>query len=306
MGVEQVIECSDVEIFIHVSILSAGIRNFRTMVFSLLARSSTRFISSVASNRLGQPAAFWARNSGSSCSINAKASFQAFRAMSSGAATLDETELSQLRDRIIQLYNEKPCMPIIVRLAWHDAGTYDAKTKTGGPNASIRFSELSHNANNGLEKAIGFMQPIKDEFPKVSHADLYQFAGIVAVEFCGGPKIPFRQGRVDVGEDKAVEEGRLPDGHKKEQHLRDVFYRMGFNDQEIVALSGAHTIGKAHPDRSDWDGPWTAKMYEFDNEYFKNLLEPEKAVDENGKPLLQLPTDSALVEDGEMKKWVEK
>lgn len=26
--------------------------------------------------------------------------------------------------------------------------------------------------------------------------------------------------------------------------LRDVFYRMGFNDREIVALSGAHALGR--------------------------------------------------------------
>ena len=34
------------------------------------------------------------------------------------------------------------------------------------------------------------------------------------------------------------------------EHLRWVFYRQGFNDQEIVALSGAHTIGRAHKNRS--------------------------------------------------------
>lgn len=28
-------------------------------------------------------------------------------------------------------------------------------------------------------------------------------------------------------------------------HLRNVFYRMGFDDEGIVALSGAHTIGRA-------------------------------------------------------------
>ena len=28
------------------------------------------------------------------------------------------------------------------------------------------------------------------------------------------------------------------------QHIRDIFYRMGFNDQEIVALIGAHSVGK--------------------------------------------------------------
>ena len=29
-----------------------------------------------------------------------------------------------------------------------------------------------------------------------------------------------------------------------------MFYRMGFNDQEIVALSGAHTLGRAKPSRA--------------------------------------------------------
>lgn len=238
---------------------------------------------------------------------SAARSIQAFRVMSTSTNTpLNDTELSQLRDRVMQLFKEKPCMPIILRLAWHDAGTYDKDTRTGGPNGSVRFSELSHDANKGLEKAIAFMQPIKDQFPKIGYGDLYQFAGIVAIEYCGGPQIPFRQGRADATEKEAVEDGRLPDGHKKEQHLRDVFYRMGFNDQEIVALSGAHTIGRAHADRSDWDAPWTTNMYEFDNSYFKNLLEPEKAVDEKGNPLLQLPTDKALVEDNNMKPWVEK
>lgn len=38
---------------------------------------------------------------------------------------------------------------------WHDAGTYDAKTKTGGPNGSIRNdAELKHSANNGLKIAV--------------------------------------------------------------------------------------------------------------------------------------------------------
>ena len=38
---------------------------------------------------------------------------------------------------------------------WHDAGTYDKKTKTGGPNGSIRNEkELNHNANKGLKIAV--------------------------------------------------------------------------------------------------------------------------------------------------------
>lgn len=41
--------------------------------------------------------------------------------------------------------------------SWHDAGTYDAKTKTGGPNGSIRNKkEYEQAANRGLETAINF------------------------------------------------------------------------------------------------------------------------------------------------------
>lgn len=38
---------------------------------------------------------------------------------------------------------------------------------------------------------------------------------------------------------------------------REIFYRQGFNDQEIVALSGAHAMGRCHADRSGYDGPWS-------------------------------------------------
>lgn len=49
---------------------------------------------------------------------------------------------------------QKPPKPSIFD-RWHDAGTYDAKRKTGGPNGSIRSEkELKHSANAGLEIAV--------------------------------------------------------------------------------------------------------------------------------------------------------
>jgi cytochrome c peroxidase len=47
---------------------------------------------------------------------------------------------------------------------------------------------------------------------------------------------------------------------------------MGFNDQEIVALSGAHALGRCHTDRSGFDGPWTFSPTTFTNDYYKLLV----------------------------------
>ncbi len=45
--------------------------------------------------------------------------------------------------------------------------------------------------------------------------------------------------------------GPYPDGAAVPSvHIRNVFYRMGFDNREIVALCGAHTIGRAFSDRS--------------------------------------------------------
>jgi cytochrome c peroxidase len=67
-------------------------------------------------------------------------------------------------------------------------------------------------------------------------------------------------------------DGRLPDASQGNKHLRAIFNRMGFNDQEIVALSGAHALGRCHTDRSGFDGPWTFSPTVVTNEYYKLLL----------------------------------
>ena len=58
---------------------------------------------------------------------------------------------------------------------WHAAGTFDVKTKTGGPFGTIRnAAELAHGANAGLQIAVNLLEPIKAQFPILSYADLYQ------------------------------------------------------------------------------------------------------------------------------------
>merc|ERR1719498_2000727 len=126
-----------------------------------------------------------------------------------------------------------PCMPIMVRLAWHDAGTFNVKDGTGGTNASIRFSEMAHAANSGLNIAIGLLEPIKAKHPEISNADLYQLASVVGIEFAGGPVIPFRSGRKDATAEECVEDGRLPDATKAEDHLLLPSDKALFEDEKM-------------------------------------------------------------------------
>ncbi|XP_047169739.1 L-ascorbate peroxidase 3-like [Vigna umbellata] len=69
--------------------------------------------------------------------------------------------------------------------------------------------ELNHAANKRLETTVLFCEDVKAKHPKVSYADLYQLAGVVAVEITRGPTIDFVPGRKDSLESPA--KGRLPD-----------------------------------------------------------------------------------------------
>lgn len=132
----------------------------------------------------------------------------------------------------------------------------------------------------------------------------------------GGPTIPWRPGRVDGCDKDCPPDGRLPDGaNPSPQHPRDVFYRMGFDDQEIVALVGAHTLGRCHTDRSGFDGPWTFSPTAFSNSFFVELLNrkwveknwkgPKQFVDKETGQLMMLPADMVFAKDSAFKKYAE-
>eukprot|EP00249_Psilotum_nudum_P006295 c19618_g1_i1 orf=256-696(-) len=73
---------------------------------------------------------------------------------------------------------------------------------------------------------------------------------------------------------------------------------MGLSDKDIVALSGGHTLGRAHSERSGFQGPWTQHPLKFDNSYFVEILQGESP------GLLQLLTDKCLVEDPVFRNYV--
>jgi len=210
--------------------------------------------------------------------------------------------------------------PMAVRVAWHSSGTFDKSDSSGGSNGgTMRFEpEITDDANAGLSIIQDMLLRVKKEHPEISYGDIWTLAGAQAVEFLGGPKVPHTICRTD-RTSGVPENGRLPDASQGAAHLRDVFYRMGFNDQEIVALSGAHTLGRCHLARSGYDGPWTTKPLNFDNEYFVNLLNrtwrkssrtgpngPMQYEDAETSTLMMLPTDIALRDDPAFRPHVER
>jgi len=224
---------------------------------------------------------------------------------------------SEIRKSLIN--NKVNACPMAIRVAWHASGTWSKEDNTGGSDgARMRFEpELSDDANAGLGIIRDLLLPIHQKNPEFSLADLWTLAGASAVEFLGGPRVPHVMCRTDEPDgSKAVANGRLPDAAQGAQHLRDVFYRQGFNDQEIVALSGAHTLGRAHKSRSGFDGPWTRSPLRFNNAYFKHLIEEEwvkrdwdgkeQFTDKATKTLMMLPTDIALLHDANFLAWVKK
>ncbi|KAF9467405.1 cytochrome c peroxidase [Collybia nuda] len=212
-------------------------------------------------------------------------------------------------------YDDGSYGPVILRLAWHSSGTYDKDTKTGGSNyATMRFEpESLHGANAGLNVARDLMEKIKQEFPWITYGDLWTLGGVAAVQEMSGPKIPWRPGRIDGHAEHATPDGRLPDASQGGDHLRNIFGRMGFNDQEIVALSGAHALGRCHSSRSGYEGPWTFSPTTMTNDFFKLLFDekwvwkkwsgPKQYEDKKTKTLMMLPTDYVLTQDKSFRKY---
>eukprot|EP01104_Vermistella_antarctica_P020050 TRINITY_DN82_c0_g1_i1.p1 TRINITY_DN82_c0_g1~~TRINITY_DN82_c0_g1_i1.p1 ORF type:complete len:382 (+),score=78.14 TRINITY_DN82_c0_g1_i1:37-1146(+) len=234
----------------------------------------------------------------------------------------DSAKWDQIKKEILAViddldYDDGSYGPVLVRLAWHASGTFSQFDQDGGSDgATMRFSpEADHGANAGLAVARALLEPIKQRHPEISYADLWTFAGAVSIEELGGPKIPWRAGRSDKPNGTfCPPDGRLPDAARGADHVRAVFYRMGFSDREIVALLGAHAIGRCHTDRSGFDGPWTFGPTTFSNQYFELMLNQKwterrwkgpRQFQDPTDAIMMLPADLALTDDADFKKYVE-
>jgi catalase-peroxidase len=165
---------------------------------------------------------------------------------------------------------------LMIRMAWHSAGTYRITDGRGGAGAGQqRFAPLNSWPDNAnLDKARRLLWPIKQKYGrKLSWADLMVLAGNVALESMGFKTFGFAGGRIDVWEPEelywgpegswlgderysgerqlaeplgAVQMGLIyvnpegpngnPDPLAAAKDIRETFFRMAMNDEETVAL----------------------------------------------------------------------
>jgi catalase-peroxidase len=165
---------------------------------------------------------------------------------------------------------------LLVRMAWHSAGTYRITDGRGGAGAGQqRFAPLNSWPDNAnLDKARRLLWPIKQKYGrKISWADLMVLAGNVALDSMGFKTFGFAGGRVEVWEPEelywgpegtwlgderysgerqlaeplgAVQMGLIyvnpegpngkPDPVASAKDIRETFFRMAMNDEETVAL----------------------------------------------------------------------
>ena len=226
------------------------------------------------------------------------------RRLDNGFSIPSDDDLDKLRNEIINAYDTispgiqslffKPLAGSVLRLIFHDCGGPPEGNIDGiisKCDGCIELDNFSDHSN--LEfRAIDPLDDIyigseNNWFEKMSRADFWAFAAKQAIihtrkkvnDGATLPNIPNYFGRKDCSTSPDL--NNTITTHKEfpfaiggwTETFNWMNTQFGVNVDETVALLGAHTIGRLHPDDSGFSGRWVSSWGQFTNEYYIKLKE---------------------------------
>src|SRR5438477_373692 len=145
---------------------------------------------------------------------------------------------------------------LLIRMAWHSAGTYRITDGRGGAGAGQqRFAPLNSWPDNAnLDKARRLLWPVKQKYgQKISWADLIVLAGNVALESMGFETFGFGFGREDIWEPEEIFWGTEDTwlGDERYSGDRDLAEPFGAVQMGLLYVNPEGPNGNTVPDAHD-------------------------------------------------------
>ena len=200
------------------------------------------------------------------------------------SAVMSSFALSPSFGRRCSACDEGHVLGSMLRLVFHDAA--------GGPvgEGSNGCVDLSSRVNAGLHSVVAAYERVHAQTaPLMSRADLWVLGAQLALEMATTPSaekdggeepqwsgtltLPFKTGRVDRENCTGLDDNMIPQTNVSWIEMIHLFSgRMGMSVRQIVAIMGAHSLGRISREVSGVQGSWNSFSSSFSNLYYKSLI----------------------------------
>ena len=172
----------------------------------------------------------------------------------------------------------------LIRLVFHDC--------VAGCDGCLNLTNPDNNGLGEIYQEVNMLYDSQFKDTGMSRADFIALQAVVATRVAADkqnctqltpncdnsakprPELFIRYGRKDCATSpNSTDDVEFPDPHRGHAHVMEVF-RDGMNmtERQVVALIGAHTLGRTTPQNSGFQGPWAQPENRLDNGFYRSLV----------------------------------
>ena len=172
----------------------------------------------------------------------------------------------------------------LIRLVFHDCVT--------GCDGCLDLNNTDNNGLGPIYQEVNMLYDNQFNNTGMSRADFIALQAVVAARVAADkqdctqlspncdnsdkprPELFIRYGRKDCATSpNSNNDFGFPDPHRGHAHVMQVFRDgMGMTERQVVALIGAHTLGRTTPQNSGFQGPWAQPENRLDNGFYRSLV----------------------------------